>query len=389
MSSNIRDRRLFNNGGFPTMGPQAQMPDPANIQMSGNLPQANNIMAPSGILASSTELSNAVGDQALAQSFAPAISMNSGGIAGFDNGGFGSRVASMFNQGNAFLESNNDPKRIAYSNLLNNPDPTDKNREAMTAYEDSLPQVKSTVNNTTSLGISDYGGNIGIPSSSLDSRAFNMDIQGLSGPIQTGSWLDENSSMTSERIFPSRDRSFAAGSRNVAPEVWSELDELVNAKAPRSNIRAAFENTVGFIATGAKSQRGGLDRIAMQVYDVLTGDSEEDAFFNPNTWGQVLAVADMVKQQPNYSQDITQIAKEIRKNNPDINSQDLIEQVSVGLKTNYEGQDPSLKPLYATRDANLYDDQQGEYNPELDRFQLANTTLAESIEASKREYEVI
>ena len=383
MSSNIRDRRLFNNGGFPTMGPQAQMPDPANIQMSGNLPQANNIMAPSGILASSTELSNAVGDQALAQSFAPAISMNSGGIAGFDNGGFGSRVASMFNQGNAFLESNNDPKRIAYSNLLNNPDPTDKNREAMTAYEDSLPQVKSTVNNTTSLGISDYGGNIGIPSSSLDSRAFNMDIQGLSGPIQTGSWLDENSSMTSERIFPSRDRSFAAGSRNVAPEVWSELDGLVNAKAPRSNIRAAFENTVGFIATGAKSQRGGLDRIAMQVYDVLTGDSEEDAFFNPNTWGQVLAVADMVKQQPNYSQDITQLAKEIRKNNPDINSQDLIEQVSVGLKTNYEGQDPSLKPLYATRDANLYDDQQGEYNPELDRFQLANTTLAESIEASK------
>tara|TARA_R110000796_G_scaffold93569_3_gene198179 strand:- start:153 stop:3095 length:2943 start_codon:yes stop_codon:yes gene_type:complete len=384
MSSNIRDRRLFNNGGFPTMGPQAQMPDPANIQMSGNLPQANNIMAPSGILASSTELSNAVGDQALAQSFAPTANMNSGGIASFEEGGFGSRFGDFLSgtarAGANFLgigsgdSTSMNPERELYNKTLQDKSPDQRTKEYMENYEDSLPQVKSTVNNTTSLGISDYGGNIGIPSSSLDSRAFNMDIQGLSGPIQTGSWLDENSSMTSERIFPSRDRSFAAGSRNVAPEVWSELDELVNAKAPRSNIRAAFENTVGFIATGAKSQRGGLDRIAMQVYDVLTGDSEEDAFFNPNTWGQVLAVADMVKQQPNYSQDITQIAKEIRKNNPDINSQDLIEQVSVGLKTNYEGQDPSLKPLYATRDANLYDDQQG---------QLATTTLAESIEASK------
>ena len=49
----------------------------------------------------------------------------------------------------------------------------------MTAYEESLPKVESTIDNTTSLGISDYGGNIGIPSSSLDSRTFNMDIQGL------------------------------------------------------------------------------------------------------------------------------------------------------------------------------------------------------------------
>ena len=310
--------------------------------------------------------------------------MNSGGIASFEEGGFGSRFGDFLSgtarAGANFLgigsgdSTSMNPERELYNKTLQDKSPDQRTKEYMENYEDSLPQVKSTVNNTTSLGISDYGGNIGIPSSSLDSRAFNMDIQGLSGPIQTGSWLDENSSMTSERIFPSRDRSFAAGSRNVAPEVWSELDGLVNAKAPRSNIRAAFENTVGFIATGAKSQRGGLDRIAMQVYDVLTGDSEEDAFFNPNTWGQVLAVADMVKQQPNYSQDITQLAKEIRKNNPEINSQDLIEQVSVGLKTNYEGQDPSLKPLYATRDANLYDDQQG---------QPATTTLAESIEASK------
>ena len=364
-SNNITNRKLFNNGGFPTMGAQAQMPNPLNVNMGGTLPQANNIMAPSGILASSTELSNAVGDQALAQSFAPTANMNSGGIASFEEGGFGSKVASIFKP---------DPNRIAYNNFLNNPNPSDEQTEKMTAYEESLPKVESTIDNTTSLGISDYGGNIGIPSSSLDSRAFNMDIQGLSGPIQTGSWLDENSSMTSERIFPSRDRSFAAGSRNVSPEVWSQLDSLVDSNAPRSNIRAAFENTIGFLGTGAQSMSGGLDRIAMQVYDVLTGDSEEDAFFNPNTWGQVLAVADMVKQQPNYSQDITQIAKEIRKNNPEISSQDLIEQVSVGLKTNYESQDPSLKPLYATRDANLYDDQQG---------QAATMTLAESIEASK------
>ena len=65
----VSNRKLFNNGGFPTMGAQAQMPNPLNVNMGGTLPQANNIMAPSGILASPTELSNAVGDQALAQSF--------------------------------------------------------------------------------------------------------------------------------------------------------------------------------------------------------------------------------------------------------------------------------------------------------------------------------
>ena len=88
-SNNITNRKLFNNGGFPTMGAQAQMPNPLNVNMGGTLPQANNIMAPSGILASSTELSNAVGDQALAQSFAPTANMNSGGIASFEEGGFG------------------------------------------------------------------------------------------------------------------------------------------------------------------------------------------------------------------------------------------------------------------------------------------------------------
>ena len=92
----VSNRKLFNNGGFPTMGAQAQMPNPLNVNMGGTLPQANNIMAPSGILASSTELSNAVGDQALAQSFAPSVGMKSGGIASFNEGGFGSRFKRMF-----------------------------------------------------------------------------------------------------------------------------------------------------------------------------------------------------------------------------------------------------------------------------------------------------
>ena len=360
----VSNRKLFNNGGFPTMGAQAQMPNPLNVNMGGTLPQANNIMAPSGILASSTELSNAVGDQALAQSFAPTANMNSGGIASFNEGGFRSRVASIFKT---------DPRNL-YNKALRDKNPDEQTKEYMKNYEESLPKVESTIDNTTSLGISDYGGNIGIPSSNLDSRMFNMDIQGITGPIQAGSWLDENSAMTSERLFPSKNMSFKAGSRNVAPEVWNQLDSLVNADAPRSNIRAAFENTIGFLGTGAQSMSGGLDRIAMQVYDVMLGDSREEPFFNTNTWGHVLAVADMVKQQPNFSQDITQIAKEIRKNNPEITSQDLIEQVSVALKTTYEGNDPTIMNLKATRDANLYDDQQG---------QDATMTLAESIEANR------
>ena len=258
--------------------------------------------------------------------------------------------------------------RNLYNKALRDKNPDKQTKEFMENYEESLPKVKSIIDNTT------YGVNIGIPSSNLDSRMFNMDIQGISGPIQAGSWLDENSAMTSERIFPSKDRSFAAGSRNVAPEVWNQLDSLVNADAPRSNIRAAFENTIGFLGSGLQSMSGGLDRIAMQVYDVMLGDSQEEPFFNTNTWGHVLAVADMVKQQPNFSQDITQIAKEIRKNNPEITSQDLIEQVSVALKTTYEGNDPTIMSLKATRDANLYDDQQG---------QDATMTLAESIEANR------
>ena len=363
----VSNRKLFNNGGFPTMGAQAQMPNPLNVNMGGTLPQANNIMAPSGILASSTELSNAVGDQALAQSFAPAVGMKSGGIASFNEGGFGSRFKRMF----VDLEGFKGPfstSRNLYNKALRDKNPDEQTKEFMENYEESLPKVKSIIDNTT------YGGNIGIPSSNLDSRMFNMDIQGISGPIQAGSWLDENSAMTSERIFPSKDRSFAAGSRNVAPEVWNQLDSLVNADAPRSNIRAAFENTIGFLGSGLQSMSGGLDRIAMQVYDVMLGDSQEEPFFNTNTWGHVLAVADMVKQQPNFSQDITQIAKEIRKNNPEITSQDLIEQVSVALKTTYEGNDPTVMSLKATRDANLYDDQQG---------QDATMTLAESIEANR------
>ena len=365
----VTTRKLFN-GGFPTV------PNPLNINTGGTLPQVNNIAAPSGILASSAPLADQVAETALAQTFSPTVGMKSGGIASFDNGGFGSRLLSTFTQ---FLPAGikEENLREKYDKALQEKTPDKKTQEFMQNYEASLPKVESTIDKTT------FGGNIGILSSDLDSRMFNMDIQGITGPIQAGSWLDENSAMTSERIFPSRDRSFAAGSRSVNPEVWRHLDQLVDSNAPRSNIRAAFENTIGFLGSGLQSMSGGLDRISMQIYDMMIGDTKDRPFFNPNTWGQVLAVVDMVNQQPNYATDITNIAKDIRKNNPEIDSQDLIEQVAVALKTNVENttDDPTVQRLYNFKAANLYDDVPPNY---IDgQFQPADKTLSEIIDENK------
>jgi len=340
--------------------------------MGGTLPQANNIMAPSGILASSTELSNAVGDQALAQSFAPTVGMKSGGIASFEDGGFGSRFKSIFNQGNSFLESNNykpvDSNRTLYNKTLQEDDPDKQTKEFMENYEESLPKVESTVDQTT------YGGNLGIPSFSLDTRTLSTDLDTVTGPMQAGSWLDENSTMTSERMFPAGQRSFAAGSRLMNPKSWEMVDRMWESDVPRSRIKELFMKTAAPII-GAGLEIGGTNyRVLENVWEVMT--KQPDANGNRPKWNQTLAVADMVKQQPNYSQDITEYAANIINNNPDISSQDLIEQVAIALKTKQEiSGNPIIGDLTRAADANR--------DAESAALEAGRTTLAEDIESGK------
>lgn len=366
-SNNITNRKLFNNGGFPTMGAQAQMPNPLNVNMGGTLPQANNIMAPSGILASSTELSNAVGDQALAQSFAPTVGMKSGGIASFNEGGFGSRFKRMF----VDLEGFKGPfstSRNLYNKTLRDKNPDEQTKEFMENYEESLPKVESTVDNRT------YGGNIGVLSSTLDTRTLNTDLDTVTGPMQTGSWLDENSIMTSERMFPAGQRRFAAGSRLMNPKSWEMVDRMWESDVPRSRIKELFMKTAAPII-GAGLEIGGTNyRVLENVWEVMT--KQPDANGNRPKWNQTLAVADMVKQQPNYSQDITEYAANIINNNPDISSQDLIEQVAIALKTKQEiSGNPIIGDLTRAADANR--------DAESAALEAGRTTLAEDIESGK------
>ena len=393
--NNITQRRLFNLGGTsPTMGAQAQMPNPSNIQMGGTLPSAN-IMAPSGILSSSTELSNAVGDQALAQSFAPTANMNSGGIASFEEGGFGSRfgdfLSGTVSAGANFLGIGNDgtsmnPERERYEEnrlnpYLDNPgftgpmqagstdlDTVKEDKNFNKEYEESLPVVESTIDQTT------YGGNIGINSSSLDTRTLSTDLDTVTGPMQAGSWLDENSTMTSERMFPAEQRSFYLGSRNISPKSWEMLDNMWETDVPRSRIKAAFMKTMTPILGTALSIRGGSSRILENVFDTMTTVPESNDK-KPN-WGHTLAVTDMVRQQPNYSQDITEYATNIINNNPDISSQDLIEQVAIALKTKQEmSGNPIIGDLTIAADA--------ERDAENSALEAGRTTLAEDIESGK------
>ena len=192
--------------------------------------------------------------------------------------------------------------------------------------------------------------------------------------MQAGSWLDENSTMTSERMFPAGQRSFAAGSRLMNPKSWEMVDRMWESDVPRSRIKELFMKTAAPII-GAGLEIGGTNyRVLENVWEVMT--KQPDANGNRPKWNQTLAVADMVKQQPNYSQDITEYAANIINNNPDISSQDLIEQVAIALKTKQEiSGNPIIGDLTRAADANR--------DAESAALEAGRTTLAEDIESGK------
>ena len=298
MSSNIRGRRLFNNGGFPTMGPQAQMPDPANIQMSGNLPQANNIMAPSGILASSTELSNAVGDQALAQSFAPAISMNSGGIAGFANGG-GSSFPGAQAQGFAADKLNTllGDLGVRATNVGRRSAETGSYLRSFIppilggkAYEEpGEPEViQSTVDVTT------YGAPLGV---NKDFKWEITDSATNTATLKDFTFADiNNNDITARNWF------------NEVPFVTA--DRLFTIRGPEVGLDGVIKN--------------------------------------------------MVDSLPHLENEIVSFSQEIIAKNPNIEKNDLREQVAVAIKTIAEGDHPGIQRIKQEGAANLYQDTQGQ-----------------------------
>lgn len=307
----VSNRKLFNNGGFPTMGAQAQMPNPLNVNMGGTLPQANNIMAPSGILASSTELSNAVGDQALAQSFAPAVGMKSGGIASFANGGTtftGQKIqdATMSTLNNLLenigVRAKNVGGRLGTTaNYLQSYVPPVLGGKAFTPAE-PVP-VESTIDATT------YGTPFGV-TKDFEWQTFNpvnntttvkdftfTDIKG--NDITARNWFNEPAFVTADRFFSIR-----------GPEV-------------------------------------GLDGVIKNMVDSL----------------------------PNLENEIVSISQEIIARDPNIEKDDLRQQVSVALKTITEGNNASIQRIKQEGAANLYQDTQGQ-TP-------VDVTSAEYIEANK------
>ena len=86
------------------------------------------------------------------------------------------------------------------------------------------------------------------------------------------------------------------------------------------------------------------------------------------------AIYKMTWHLPQYENEIEQIAAQIIEQTPDITPEDLRNQIAVTLKTNIEGQNPSLIKIQQEGAANLYEDTQGQ----------DTITLAESIEANKR-----
>ena len=86
------------------------------------------------------------------------------------------------------------------------------------------------------------------------------------------------------------------------------------------------------------------------------------------------AIYKMTWHLPQYENEIEQIAAQIIEQTPDITPEDLRNQIAGTLKTNIEGQNPSLIKIQQEGAANLYEDTQGQ----------DTITLAESIEANKR-----
>ena len=297
-SHNVTDRKLFNNGGFPTMGAQAQMPNPANIQMGGNLPQANNIAAPSGILASSTELSNTVGDQALAQSFAPAIGMNSGGIASFANGG-----------------GNNFPGAQAQ----------DYTMDKLNALLEEIGVRGKNV-----------GGRLGDTGSYL--RSYVPPLFGgkaYEGPKE-GEVIQSTVDVTTYGAPLGVNKDFKWEITDSATNT-ATLKDFTFADTNNNDITARnWFNEVPFVTADRlftiRGPEVGLDGVIKNMVDSL----------------------------PHLENEIVSFSQEIIAKNPNIEKNDLREQVAVAIKTIAEGDHPGIQRIKQEGAANLYQDTQGQ-----------------------------
>jgi len=333
-SNNITNRKLFNNGGFPTMGAQAQMPNPLNVNMGGTLPQANNIMAPSGILASSTELSNAVGDQALAQSFAPTANMNSGGIASFAHGG--THNATSF------------PGQVGQDYL------TDLLKQMNIGIGDSAKRFKET--------IIDKGRSFIPPI--LGGKAYEE--PGLSDEVIQST---VNATVYGEPFGVSRDFN------------WEPFDATTNTRT----IRGAFKipvitGDIGYQGVGLLGSQKmlGNTRFAPPPTEMNakewfreTATQTANRIFPGENVSEIPSVEGMIDymkmgQQP-YAATIDELSKSILTENPDINPMDFREQLSVALKTMVESDNPGVQGIIA----------------EAEQESAAAITQAEEIEANK------
>lgn len=299
-SHNVTDRKLFNRGGFPTMGAQAQMPNPANIQMGGNLPQANNIAAPSGILASSAPLADQVAETALSQSFAPTVGMNSGGIASFANGG-----------GNNFPGQEYQDKFMGYLKDINLglKEPAQRFKKSIIDYGRSyLPPIlggkaydgpgedeviQSTVNATS------YGEPFGV-SKSFDWEPIDTttNIQTFRGafnvPVITGDIGYQNENVFDAQPPPPTEMNVQTWFNEAA---WQTADRIF----PGANVSKipSVEKMIWFMKMGQKP----------------------------------------------YANEIDVLSKSILSENPDINPMDFREQMAVGLKTMIEADNSGVQDI--------------------------------------------
>ena len=323
-SNNITNRKLFNNGGFPTMGAQAQMPNPLNVNMGGTLPQANNIMAPSGILASSTELSNAVGDQALAQSFAPTANMNSGGIASFAHGG--THNATSFPGAQA---------------------------------QDYAADKLNTLLGEIGVRAKNVGGRLAETGSYL--RSYVPPILGGQPYEEKGPEEVIQSTVT---MLPT----FGEVLGVTKDFKWQNFD---------NKDRLVLDKNFSFSTISAD----GSSMDAKTWFNETAPDTAERLFPGPFSRGNFIGagksvesmVEYMVKAKPEQEGAINYVTEKILSENPNIDPMDFREQMAVALKDMTEGQNSGILDIKQEGAANLYQDTQGQ----------DTITLAESIDANK------
>ena len=351
-SNNITNRKLFNNGGFPTMGAQAQMPNPLNVNMGGTLPQANNIMAPSGILASSTELSNAVGDQALAQSFAPTANMNSGGIASFAHGGTHSATS--------FPGAQRQANAADYLNTLLG--------EIGVGAQNVGRRAVDTLDNLYQEEMPIFGG------SPYEPKYNTVSIDGMGKTVET-----EGTEGLNPRV--------EQGTVMMLPTFGEVLGVTKDFKWQSFDNENRLVSDKNFSFATISADGSSID--AKTWFNETAPDTAERLFPGPFSFGgreeslindfvgarsSVESMVEyMVKAKPEQEGAINYVTEKILSENPNIDPMDFREQMAVALKDMTEGQNSGILDIKQEGAANLYQDTQGQ----------DTITLAESIDANK------